>query len=119
MELKIANKNYTLHFGWSFLEEVNKEFGMKVETGGQEINTRTAGLPFLTSGLESYDPIALAKGIKAAVNTEVNPPSFVNIKKYVEELIVNDTKAYQEVVKDFLTNVKNEPMLKALQNLNK
>ena len=47
MQIKIANKEYTLYFGWEFLDQINNKFGLKVEAEGQDINTRSAGLPFM------------------------------------------------------------------------
>ena len=118
MEIKIANKNYTLYFGWDFLDRINTLFGIKIEESGQEINTRTGGLAFMHSGLESNDPTAVAKVIQAATNTEKQQPSTVNIRKFVEEKLINDPKGYKDFVKELNDTIKKEPMLKALTALN-
>ena len=31
MQVKIANKEYTLYFGWDFLDQINNKFGLKVK----------------------------------------------------------------------------------------
>ena len=70
------------------------------------------------SGLESNDPTAVAKVIQASTNTEKQQPSTVNIRKFVEEKLINDPKGYKEFVKDLNDAIKKEPMLKALTALN-
>lgn len=116
MEIKIANKNYTLYFGWDFLDRINHEFGIVVESAGQEINTRTGGLAFLEVGLSSYDPIAVQKAIQAATNTETSKPSVVNIRKVIEEM-VQEPKEYKAFVDEMLAEIKKAPLLKAVANL--
>ena len=119
MEIKIANKNYTLYFGWDFLDKINYHFGVKVESEGQEINTRAGGMAFMESGLGMNDPITVVKVIQSATATESQKPSVVNIRKFVEGLLIDDQKAYKELVKELAEEIKKEPMLKALTALNK
>ena len=119
MQVKIANKEYTLYFGWEFLDQINNKFGLKVEAEGQDINTRSAGLPFMQSGLSSYDPIALVKVIQAGTATEPQKPSLINVRQFVEELLINKPKEYKEFVDELSNEIKKEPMLKAMDKLNK
>lgn len=118
MIVKIANKEHELHFGWSFLDRINTTFGIKVEEGEQEINTRTGGLAFMHSGLEANDPTAVLKVIQAGTNTEKQQPSVVNIQKFVEDKLINEPKEYKKFVKELNDTIKKEPMLKALSELN-
>lgn len=117
MEIKIANKNYQLYFGWDFLEKINQEFGIKVDVDGQEINTRTGGLAFLNVGLEAYDPIAVQKAIQAATNTAPSKPSIVNIRKFIEDKIIKDLDGYKELTNELASEIKKDPLLKALDKL--
>ena len=118
MQIKIANKEYTLYFGWEFLKEINKSFGITVEQGGQEMNTRQGGLAFMNAGLDSYNPVAIIDIIKAATNTEPQKPATVNVQKAVEEKLLSGTKEYKAFVDELKDTIKKEPMLKALSELN-
>lgn len=118
MQVKIANKEYTLHFGWEFLKEVNKKFGVTIEQGGQEINTRQGGLAFMNAGLESYDPVTVIEVVKAATNTELQKPATVNIQEAVEEKLLSGSKEYKAFVDELKESIKKEPKLKALNELN-
>lgn len=117
MQIKINANEYTLHFGWSFLEEINNVFGVRVEVDGNEMNTRAGGLTFLENGLERFDPITVAKAIKAGTNTYKNQPQFKDIQSYVEGILVKDSQEYVDLAKGILEEIKKEPMLKALNNL--
>lgn len=119
MIINIANKDYTLYFGWDFLEQVNKIFGAKIDVDGQEINMGTGGLSFLQAGLESYDPITVQKAIQAGTSTETQKPSVANIRKFIESKLTDDVAEYQVFVEEMLEAIKKEPMLKAMANLNK
>lgn len=114
MEIKIANKNYTLYFGWDFLDQINRLFGAKMEVEGQEINTNTGGLAFLEVGLASYDPIAVQKAIQAATSTETTKPALINIRKAVEDKLVNNPKEYKSFVDELRDTVKKDKFLQAI-----
>lgn len=118
MEFKIANKDYTLHFGWDFLEQINALFGMKIEAdGGVEINTRSNGYPFMIQGLESRDPVALQYVIQAATATEKSKPSKVNIRKAILELMQEDIELYKMTVDEILDEIKKDEVLQVIQRL--
>lgn len=118
MEIKIKDKAYPLHFGWAFLEEVNKVFGVTVEAEGQEINTRTAGLPFLMNGLATYDPVVVLKAIKCATVTERSKPATLDLQDHLEKLLIEDAKGYKAFVDEMHAEVKKSPLLKAVTKLN-
>lgn len=114
MEFKIANKNYTLYFGWDFLDQINRHFGAKMEVEGQEINTNTGGLAFLEVGLASYDPIAVQKAIQAAISTESTKPSVINIRKAIEDKLISNPKEYKDFVDELRDTVKKDKFLQAI-----
>lgn len=114
MQITIEKKDYSLYFGWDFLENVNESLGIEMEVGGQKINTRSAGLNFLQSGLSQYDPITLLKGLKAALATNEQKPSNKALKKWIQELLVDDPKKYKEFIDELSAEIKKEPMLQAL-----
>lgn len=118
MQIKIANKNYSLYFGWGFLEDVNNRFGFILDIEGADVNTRSNGYPFMIQGLESYDPIAVMKTIQAATATEHNKPAKENIQKLIETKLTEGPKEYKTFVDEIKEEIKKEQWLQAYQNLN-
>jgi len=117
MDVKINNKEYTLHFGWDFLEFINDVRGAEIKANGQGINTKTAGLSFLEAGLESKDPTAVRDAIKAGLSTEKSKPSNEDVEDFVKQKLVKTPKQYKDFVEELHEEIKKEPMLKAIINL--
>lgn len=86
MMIEIENKEYELHFGWDFIEVLNKLNGVVVQ--GLEMNT--GGLTKLVGQLDLGDPIAVRLAIQAGTNTYASKPSKRGIEKFIETLIEND-----------------------------
>ena len=59
------------------------------------------------------------KVIQAGKATEPQKPSLVNVRQFVEELLINKPKEYKEFVDELSNEIKKEPMLKAMDKLNK
>ena len=70
MNLTINGKEYALHFGMDFIDEVEKLEGMKMEAEGVSLNMGTGGMALLNNKLASYHPSGLRTVIKAGTTTE-------------------------------------------------
>ena len=113
MQITINKKVYDLHFGFDFLEEVNKYFGLVIDVEGQEVNTKSGGLNFMLNGLEQYDPIALIKTIRCATSTEKSKPSKADLEAHVMELL-NDDEKYDAFLDELLAEIKKSPLINAM-----
>lgn len=116
MIVEMKNKEIELHFGWAFLEEVNKTMGIELEVEGQPINTKTGGMALLQMGLGQYDPVAVVKTIKAGTVTEKSKPSTGDIQQFLEGLM-EEEGAYVEFVDELSDAIKKAPLLNALTKI--
>lgn len=86
MVITIGEKDYELHFGWDFIETLNKLNGVVVEG----MNMDTGGVTKLVGQLDLGDPIAARLAITAGTSTYANKPSKKAIGEYVVKLIEED-----------------------------
>ena len=113
MKLTINGKEYTLHFGMDFIDEVEKLEGMKMEAEGVSLNMGTGGMALLNNKLASYHPSGLRTIIKAGTITERQKPSNDDINIYIEELA--DSGDYEQTFDDIVEELGKKPLvLKAL-----
>lgn len=98
MIITINEKEYELHFGWDFIEEINKLNGVEVQ--GMAMNT--GGVTMLDAQLEMNDPVAVKKAVKAGLSTAKSKPSIQEIEDYVVDMIERDE------YDDFLNNLKKK-----------
>lgn len=113
MQLEINGKEYPLHFGMDFIDEVEKVEGMKMEAEGMEMNIGTGGMSKLNNKLASYHPSGLRTVIKAGTITERQKPSNAEINQYIEYLA--ETDDYEDLFDEIVEELGKKPLvLKAL-----
>ena len=113
MVVKIKEKEYELHFGFKFIEQANNERGLVVgagDDGGMAINTKTQGIQMLTTGLDSYDPVAVRDVIRFGTNTERSKPRVSDIEDYIESL-ASKGDPYFDFVDELSDEIKKQPLL--------
>lgn len=113
MVITIKDKEYDLHFGFKFIEQANAERGLVVgagDEGSMSINTQTQGVQMLTTGLDSYDPVAVRDVIRFGTNTERSKPKVADIEKFVEDL-ATEGDPYFEFVDELSEEIKKQPLL--------
>lgn len=113
MVIKIKEKEYELHFGFKFIEQANNERGLVVgagDEGSMSINTKTQGVQMLTTGLDSYDPVAVRDTIRFGTNTERSKPRVSDIEAYIETL-ASEGDAYFDFVDELGDAIKKQPLL--------
>lgn len=108
MIIKINNEDYKLNFGFDFLATLNALYYVKVN--GVEFNN---GLNMALSGLVDDDPEALVKIIMSAVSTSDRKPSKVQIQEYIIQEAEEREDGLESLTKEFLEEVKKQPLLKA------
>lgn len=116
MNTTIGSKDYTLHFGWDFLETINNLFGYVTDIEGVSIETKMNGYPFMEMGLGAKDPIAVQKVIQAGTSTEKSKPSKVDIRKFIEDKLIDET--YSDFVEELHQEIKKDKLLSALAKMN-
>lgn len=114
MMIEIGKKEYELHFGWDFIETINKINGIEVK--GMSMNT--GGVSMLDAQLDMNDPIALKKAIQAGTSTEKSKPSVKDIQEFIEGLIMDeDEEKYDEFVGNLKKQLSSQPLTKkAMEN---
>ena len=109
MNLTINGKEYALHFGMDFIDEVEKLEGMKMEAEGVSLNMGTGGMALLNNKLASYHPSGLRTIIKAGTSTERQKPSNDDINVYLEELAESDD--YEQTFDDIVEELGKKPLV--------
>lgn len=114
MVIEIGGKEYELHFGWDFIETINKINGIEVK--GMSMNT--GGVSMLDAQLDMNDPIALKKAIQAGTSTEKRKPSVKDIQDFIESLIEDENEdAYEEFVGNLKKQLSTQTLTKkAMEN---
>lgn len=105
--VNIDGKEFELHFGWGFLEYVNREFG--VSQG--EVKTQFGGLYNIYTGSSMQDPFTLVHIIKAGTVTEKQKPSNKGIMDFIEGL-AEEEKAYEEFYIEIWDEIAKKPLLR-------
>lgn len=113
MKITIKEKDYALHFGFDFFDEINRKMGVETVVSGTAVNMRILGLTFLEQGLGAYDPVAVANTLIAGLNTTVRKPTNGEIKQHVEDLLVKSADDYIAFVDELNETIKKQPMLAA------
>ena len=109
MNLTINGKEYALHFGMDFIDEVEKIEGMKMEAEGVSLNMGTGGMALLNNKLASYHPSGLRTIIKAGTSTERQKPSNDDINIYLEELANSDD--YEQTFDGIVEELGKKPLV--------
>lgn len=86
MIIKIGNREYTLRFGFDFIDYCNKVNAVKVES--VELNMG-GGVTMLLGNIEKRLPSNFRTLIKGATCTENQKPSNADIEAYIEDLLEN------------------------------
>lgn len=109
MIVEIGGKEYELHFGWDFIEEINRINGVEVQ--GMSMNT--GGVSMLDAQLSMNDPVALKKAIQAGTSTEKSKPSTKEIEDFIVELIEDEDEGkYDEFVGNLKKQLSTQPLTK-------
>lgn len=117
MILTINGKDYTLHFGMDFIDEVEKREGMKMEAQGATMNMGTGGMAMLNAKLSNHHPVGLRTVIQAGTATERQKPSKADIDKFIEDL--SDSDEYEYLFEEIIEELGKKPLvLKALTATN-
>ena len=110
MNIKIADKEYDLHFGLDFLEFCEDTGGMKVDG----VNIGIGGFNMMYSKLEMFDPVTVLKVIQGGTNTYKSKPSKADIEELLIEKI--ESESYEDFVEELLSELKKQPFTKVQIN---
>lgn len=118
MIVTIGKKDYSLSFGFDFINELDKfHFA---EINGIKYGM---GLTMLLTGLADENPTALRDLIKAGLSTEPQKPTNKEVEEFIMELADQSEEGLNPVFESYLEEVKKQPLLKGkvqkfLKNLN-
>lgn len=107
MKITINNKDYVLHFGLDFIEELDKT--EVVDRNGMRVGMGTQMCVGLLA--DARNPKYLIRIIKAALNTEDSSPSEIDIKKWIEE-----QEDISELIDAFLLQLQQVNLLVGMVN---
>ncbi|MBF0747285.1 hypothetical protein IR073_06470 [Gemella sp. 19428wG2_WT2a] len=106
MQLTINNKNYNLHFGLGFLQEMNK----RKSTSFDGMSTGYGALALLSIGSMLQDPLAVVDVIKAATAQALQKPSNEDLEIFLNEKAENGQ--LDKLIFDLFEEIKKSPLLR-------
>ena len=121
MKITINTREYTLAFGFDFLDYLNKNNSMTVEVDGKNVSTGLGGAGLLGNTLANKLPSTLKLIIKAATAHSDFKPSNKDLDEFVNSLIkvetdddgnvTYDESEYNNVFDALLEELKKQPLV--------
>ena len=121
MKITINTREYTLAFGFDFLDYLNKNNSMTVEVDGKNVSTGLGGAGLLGNTLANKLPSTLKLIIKAATAHSDFKPSNKDLDEFVNSLIKVETddngnvgydeSEYNNVFDALLEELKKQPLV--------
>lgn len=102
-QIEINGKTYNLHFGISFIREMDKRYEVK----GSGVSFGM-GIQSAVIYLQDFNPVVIADIILSATHTSKASPSLSDIEAWIEE----QGDDLEKVFDDFLSTLKTAPMTK-------
>ena len=121
MKITINTREYTLAFGFDFLDYLNKNNSMTVEVDGKNVSTGLGGAGLLGNTLANKLPSTLKLIIKAATAHSDFKPSNKDLDEFVNSLIkvetdddgnvTYDESEYNNLFDEVLEELKKQPLV--------
>lgn len=102
--IKIAEKEYKLHYGLDFIAEMDRRYPIEIQNGAKI----GAGIQLAVVYLQQKNPVVIRDIILSATNTLNSVPSKKDIELWLEENIEN----LDGICESFLESLKDAPMTK-------
>lgn len=106
MQLKINNKEYTMNYGFSAIDYLDKEYYAELSAAKLGF-----GIQLVITQLRAQNVMALVHMIKAGTSSAVKKPSNDDIEVFIGALSIEEFDALCE---EFIEELKKQPLTRVM-----